>query len=178
MDNLMDTVFNSIDDVCELTIGRYNLTADGEDYFYFNEQSSLQVLRELSIETPIEVTYIFSERHRVFQKIESIKAAKTVGDVLNIILPLVENGNFPCKDFEIVVDRQIKVESHDDGEIHLISAQKPELQKLIRKIFVRQYFNPDIVDDIISRPNLYHRLERPRSIITSYTTFDEAIEAN
>jgi hypothetical protein len=178
MGNLMETVFNSIDDVCELTIGRYNLTADGEDYFYFNEQSSLQVLRELSIHTPVEVTYIYSERHRIFQKIENIKAAKTVGDVLNIVLPLVENGNFPCKDFKIVIDRKIKLESHDDGEIHLISAKKPELQKLIKRIFVRQYFNPNIVDDIISRPNLYHRLERPKSIIASYTTMDEVIEAN
>jgi hypothetical protein len=178
MGNLMDTVFNSIDDFCELTIGRYNLTADGEDYFYFNEQSSLQVLRELSIHTPIEVTYLYSERHRIFQKIESIKAAKTVGDALNIILPLVENGNFPCKDFKIVIDKKIKLESHEDGEVHLISAQKAELLKLIKRIFVRQYFNPDIVDDIIIRPNLYHRLERPNSIIASYSTMDEVIEAD
>jgi hypothetical protein len=174
----METIFNSIDDVCELTIGRYNHTANGEDYFYFNEQSSLQVLRELSVHTHIEVTYIFSERHRIFQKIESIKAAETVGDVLNIILPLVENGNFPCKDFKVVIDKKIKLESHDDGEIHLVSSQKSELQKLVKRIFVRQYFNPDIVDDIISRPNLYHRLERPKSIIGSYSTMDEVIEAN
>ncbi len=173
----MDTVFNSIDDICDLTIAWFNQSPDGDDYYYFSEQSSLQVLRELPIDTDIKVTDIFSERHRIFQKTDTIKTAKTVGQFLDVVLPLVEHGNFSCKEITIIIDNQIKLDSHDDGEVHLVSSNTHLLQNLISKILTRQHYDPKLLTDIIGRPNLYHKLERPNRILSSYATFDEVIEA-
>jgi hypothetical protein len=178
MGNFMDTVFNSIDDFCELTIAMFRQSPNGDDYYYLSEQSCLQVLRELPIQTPIRITDVFSERHRIFKEIGSMKGAKNVGEALKIILPLVEDGNFPCKNITIIIDDKIKLESYNDYEVHLVSSSKVELQKLIRRIVGRQYFNPDIVNDITDRPNLYLRLERPKSIVATYSSLDEVIEAD
>jgi hypothetical protein len=123
------------------------------------------------------VTSLFSERHRIFQKIDVIKSAKNVKKFLDITLPLVEHGNFPCKGITIIIDNQIELDSHDDGEIHLVSSNRPFLQDLIKKILTRQRFDINLLNDIIHRPNLYHKLERPNKIVSSYTSFDEVIEA-
>lgn len=106
-----------------------------------------------------------------------IKSTKSVKEFLDITLPLVEHGNFPCKDITIIIDNQIKLDSHDDGEIHLVSSNRPFLQDLIKKILTRQHFAPNLLDDIVDRPNLYHRLERPNKIVSSYASFEEVIEA-
>jgi hypothetical protein len=53
MGNLMERVFNSIDESCDLDVAYFKRTPDGNDYFYFLEQSSIQVLRELPSDSQI-----------------------------------------------------------------------------------------------------------------------------
>lgn len=65
----MEAVFNSIDDVCDLTLARFSLSTDGEDYYYFSEQSSLQVLRELQVDTGINVTNLFLNGIEFFKRL-------------------------------------------------------------------------------------------------------------
>ena len=173
----MEAVFNSIDDICDLTLANFTLTGDGEEYFYFNEQSSIQVLRELPIETAIKVTNMFSEQPRIFQKVEAIKDTKNVKDFFDIVLPLVELGNFPCTDITIIIDDQIKLSSHDNGEVHLISSTRHFLYDLIKKVLTHQHYDSGLLTEITNKPNLYHKLERPDKIVASYSTFDEVIEA-
>jgi hypothetical protein len=173
----MEPVFNSIDDVCDLTFAKFSLTDDGEEYFYFNEQSSIQVLRELPLDAAINVINLFSERHRIFQKIDAIKETKNVKEFFEIVLPLVEYGNFPATDLTILIDDQIKLSSYDDGEVQLVSANKHFLHDLIKKLIIRQHYSPLLLTDIIDRPNLYHKLQRPDKIISSYSTLDEVIDA-
>jgi hypothetical protein len=165
-----------MDEVCDLTIARFTLNGDGEEYVYFNEQSSIQVLRELPIETSIQVTNIFSERHRIVQKVDSIKSTKNLGEFFAIVLPLVEYGHFPCTDIDITINDQIQLSSHDDGEVHLISVNRDFLHNLARKILIHQNYDPGIWNAITNKPNLYHILERPNKIVSSYSTFDEVIE--
>jgi hypothetical protein len=166
-----------MDDICDLTIANFSLTTNGEEYFCFNEQSSIQVLRELPIETGIKVANLFSERHRISQKVDAIKKTGDVKGFFEIVLPLVEHGNFPCTDITIIIDNQIKLSSHDDGEVHLVSTSRDFLHDLIKKMLVRQHYDPGILTQIINKPNLYHRLEKPNKIIASYKSFDEVIEA-
>lgn len=166
-----------MDEICELEFVRYSQTSEGQDYFYINEQSSLQVLRELPLSTPINVTGIFSHRHRIAKQVDAIKASKNIANLLEIVLPLVENGNFPCDDFTVILNNEIELQSHDDGEVHLSSFNKASLHDLLAKVFARQGFNPKILFEVISQPNLYHRLERPDKIVGTYKTFDEVIDA-
>ncbi len=173
----MQAVFNSIDEICNLEFVWYSKTPEGHDNFYLNEQSSLQILRELPITTLIHVTKIFSQRHRIAKKVDAIRAAKNVGELLEIIVPLVEDGNFPCDDFTLLLGNQIKLKSHNDGEVLLSSENKSFLHGLILKVFTRQQYNPMLISKVIEQPNLYHRLERPDEIIASYRTFDEVIDA-
>ena len=174
---IMESVIKSIDDVCDLTVAYFTITNDDEEYFYFNEQSSLQVLREFPLKTVIHVTSLFSERQRIFQKIDTIKDAKNIKELFEIVLPLVEHGNFPCTDFTIIIDNKIKLTSHDDGEVHLVSSHKSFLRELIKKILIHQRYDQHLLNDIVSRPSLYHLLERPDKIISSYSTFEEVIDA-
>ena len=174
----METFFKSIDDVCDLTFAHHSLTIKGEDYFYFSEQSSIQVLREMPKATAIKVTNLSSERHRIFQKTDAIKNTQSIQEFFNIVLPLVEDGNFPCTDITIIIDNQIELSSHDDGEVHLLSANKGLLYDLIKKILTRQRYAPEILTDILNQPNLYLKLERPNKIIATYSSFEEVIEAS
>ncbi|MDO6431523.1 hypothetical protein Q4E93_13040 [Flavitalea sp. BT771] len=128
MSNFEDAVFRSLNEICDLTVLRYCRTSEGHDSFYLLEQSSILVLRELPSNTPIEVTGFFSERHRIYQKTEIIKASRTVQEFLNTAIPLVENGSFPCNDLTIIVNHRIKLTSHDDGEVHLISEKSSPLR--------------------------------------------------
>lgn len=173
----MEAVFDSINEICNLEFVKYNQTPEGHDYFYLIEQSSLQILRELPINTSIQATEVFSQRHRVAKKVEAIRAAKTVGGLFDIVLPLVENGNFPCDTFTLLIGKETKLESHDDGEVHISSANRAYLHELLLKVFARQQYSQSLLTLVISQPNLYHKLERPNRIATSYKTFEEVIDA-
>jgi len=176
MSNFIDDVFRSLSELNDLTVLRYDQTSEGDDRFYLLEQSSLLVLREFPSDTPIEVTEVFSERHRISQKSEIIKASRTVQEFLNIIIPLVENGSFPCNDLTIIVNHRIKLTSHDDGEVCLVFEKDSHLLDLMNKILTRQKYNPSLLIEIINRPNLYHKTERPDKITSSYKTFEELLE--
>jgi hypothetical protein len=177
MGNLMESVFKSIDDVNDLLFVRYSQEPDGQHYFYLLEQSSLQVLRELPLDTSIQVSEIFSQRQRIAQKITIIKEAKTIKELLEIVLPLVENGNFPCDNFTLTLNKETKLQSHDDNEVHLISIHKPILEDILCKVFERQGYNCDLLFEIINQPNLYHRIDRPNKLVDNYKTFEEVVDA-
>jgi hypothetical protein len=172
----MDAIFNSIDEACEFSIIRYNHTPDGQDYFYLLELSALQVLREIPFDTPLKVTKIFSQRQRIAQKTDSILATQTVKNFLDITIPLVDNGCLPCDDLNILIDRQIDLLSHNDGEVHLYSNEISKLRDLMKRILGRQSFSIAILDEILANSNQYLKLERPNKILAKYDTFDEVIE--
>lgn len=172
----MDTVFNWIDDVCDLNFVKYHQTPEGQDYYYLLELSALQVLREIPLDTPLKVIEIFSQRQLITQKITTILATKTVKEFLGIVFPLVEGGCLPCHDLNILIDSQIHLSSHDDGEVHLASIHFKELQELIKKILVRQGFSTDILNGMRVNANQYLKLERPNKILAKYDTFDDVIE--
>jgi len=140
------------------------------------EQSSLQVLTELSFDYSIEVQDIFSQRHRIAQKVEKIKSCSTLYEYLDIVLPLVENGSFPCDILSMKIEDKLYLESHDDGDVTLISKNKGFIRGLVKTVLTRQGFNPRLLDDIIRRPNLYHKIERPNIIKASFQTFEEVID--
>lgn len=175
--NGYDKIINSIREFIDFNVIRYERTAEGKDYFYLMEQSALQVLKEVPNETIIEVIYIFSERHRIVMEVDKILSAKSVKEFFNIVQSLIENGNFPCKDLTIILDNKIELSSHDEGEVHLISSDHLTIRNLIKKIFQRQYFNESFLDQIVMRPRLYHKIERPDKIIASYESFEQVIEA-
>jgi hypothetical protein len=174
--NFADDVLRSLSELSDLTVLRYDQTSEGDDRFYLLEQSSLLVLREFPSDTPMEVTEVFSERHRISQKSEIIKASRTVQGFLNIVIPLVENGSFPCKDLTIIVNHRIELTSHDDGEVCLVFEKGTHLFDLMNKILTRQKYNPSLLLEIINRPNLYHKIERPDKISSSFKTFEELLE--
>ena len=173
----MDTAFNSIDNVIDFNIIRFDQTSDGEDYFYLMEQSALQVLREFPNETSIKVISLFSERHRVAKEVDKILSITSLAQFFKTVLPLVEGGNFPCKDLTIELDNEIELSSHDDGEVHLISSNILRLRELIKKILYRQHYDVNLLLHVINNPNVYHKLEPPDKIVATYKTFDELIEA-
>jgi hypothetical protein len=176
MGNLMDTVFKAIDEACDLDVIRYGQTIDSYDNFYLFEQSSIQVLRELPSATFIQVTELTSQRHRIVQKIESIKLCRTVEELLQMVMPLVEDGNFPADKFVFATGDNIEVRSYYDMDIHLTCADTAIIQDLVHKILLTQRYESSILGQIIQRPKLYHKLERPGKISGSYLTFEEAIE--
>jgi hypothetical protein len=173
----MDKVINSIDEFIDFNVIRFHRTTDGKDHFYLMEQSALQVLREITKETPIEVTSIFSESHRVAKQVGNILSAKSVEEFFKIVLPLVENGSFPCMDLTIILENQIELSSHDDGEVHLISSNHVAVRNLIEKILRRQHFDETFLGKIVQSPNVYHKIEAPDKIIATFETFDQLIEA-
>ncbi len=135
------------------------------------------MLREFAKETPIPVIELFSQRHRVVQHIGRIKTTKTVKELFDFVLPLMENGNFPRNDLIIVINRMFNLQSHDDGEVHLTSKSQSLLEDVIRKIPVPQHYTADLISNITQQPNLYHKLERPNLIAGSFQTFHEVINS-
>ena len=176
MGNLIDTVFNSINEVTDFNVVRYHKTKEGQNYFYLAELSPLQVLREIPGGTPIKVIILFSERHRIAKEKENILSASTVNEFLDLTIPLVENGSFSCKDLTVLIDNQIKMSSHDDGEVHLSALETKHFHLLIEKVLRRQNFDQYVLNEIINQPNLYHKLARPDKIISSFKTFEEFLE--
>lgn len=175
--NDFDKIIDSIGEFIDLNVIRFDRTTEGKDYFYLMEQSALQVLKEVPNETMIEVKTIFSERQRIVMQMDNILSAKSVEKFFNKVLPLIENGNFPCKDLKIILENKIELFSHDEAEVHLISFDHPAIRDLIKKILQRQHFNESLLDQIVSKPGFYHKIERPDKIIDSYNTFEQVIEA-
>lgn len=176
MNNFEDTVFRSLNEICDLSVLRYCQTSEGYDSFYLLELSSLLILREFPLNTTIDVTEVFSERHRIAQKSEIIRASRTVQEFLNIAIPLVENGSFPCNDLTVIIDHRIKLTCHDDGEVNLVSEKGSHLLDLMEKVLTRQGYKPSLLTEIVNRPNLYHKTERPDKILSSFKTFEELLE--
>jgi hypothetical protein len=169
----MQKVFYSIDDSAELTLTRYNHNQDGYHCFFLEEQSILQILREFPFETPLEVTKVSSQRHRIAKRTEVIMASKTVGELLAQTVPLVESGVLPCDVFAIVVNYKIGVIGRNDYSVELRSADLIGLKHLLTRVYVRQQYSEDIIDKIINQPELYHQLERPNIIVSSRDTNDD-----
>ena len=177
MNNAIDTVLESLNEICDLNVLHYSQTSEGHGNFYLLEQSSLQVLRILHLDTPVEVKHIFSERHRIYQQIESIKKVTSVKGFLDMAIPLVQNGNFACKDLTLIINSHIELKSHDDGEVHLTSGKAAQLLDVMKKILTFEGYDPNLLTEIMNRPNIYHKLERPDKILSSYQTFDELIDS-
>ncbi len=100
---------------------------------------------------------------------------KRLAEVAGLELQLL--GKPTSVDFTVVLNGGIELQSHDDGEVHLTSQDKKSLYDLLTKVFARQGFDSKLLFDVISRPNLYHKLERPDKIVSSYKTFEEVIDA-
>jgi hypothetical protein len=175
MGNLIEEVFNSIDKSRDFEVVRYTLTIEGQEHFYLLEQSPLQILRELPSEISIEVIELLSDRGYIQQKVDSIKDARNVLQLLDAILPLVKNGSFQCKDLTILIGNTIELQAHDDGEVHLKSGDTIGLRDLLRRIFIRQGYDRSLLDSIVESPNFYHKLEKPDRILASYITFEEVL---
>jgi hypothetical protein len=177
MGNPMTTVFTTIDEMCDLDIIRYSQTSEGQDSFHLSEQSPLQVLRELPVNTFIEITEIYSQRHRIAQKVNQIKCATTIKELLAIVTPLVENGNFPCDNLALIINGNLLLQSHNDYDVHLASENFEFIRDLVQKVLVRQHYDQSLLFKIISNPDLYHKLERPDKILFRYRTLDEVLDA-
>lgn len=175
-DKNFEVVFNSIDEVNEFSIIRYDYTENVGDCFYLMEQSSLQILRELPGDLNINVEEIFSQRHRIAQKIQTIKSCTTIDEFLDTVVPLVENGSFPCDTLTMTIDETLKLESHDDGDVTLYSTKQEFVRSLIEHVLNRCGFDSELLNEIIQRPNVYHKLERPDHIRTSYEKFEEVLD--
>ena len=174
--NNFDVILKTIDDATDFDIIMYSRTETNEESFYLLEQSSLQVLRELPPDYRIQVHEIFSQRHRVAQKIELLKTSQTIHQFLQIVLPLVENASFPCDNLTLTINDSIKLEAHDDGEVTLTSKEHAFLRYLVKTILIHQGFNQSIFDEIIQRPDLYHKLERPDIIKYRQDFLNEILE--
>ena len=173
----MEIVFNSIDEISDLEFVRYWQTTDGKDYFYLSELSSLQILRVLPMDTRLHVTEVNSQRHRIAMKVGNIKAAKTINELFKIVLPLVENGNFPCDKFNLLLNRETTLECQNDGEVYLSSENVIFLQDLLLRVFADNQYGAELLLEITNKPNLYHKLEQPNKIVASYNTLQEMIDA-
>jgi hypothetical protein len=171
--NLMQDVFDAIDKFAELTLAWYNLREDGQHCFFLEEQSLLQILRELPSKSKLVVAEVFSQTHRVEKKSDVIRKSKTVLELLDQTLPVVENGSFPCDILSITVENTLTVISRHDYSVELKSNDLGSLKQLIYKIFMRQGYFVDLVDEIARRPKLYHQLERPNIIGISNAMYDE-----
>jgi hypothetical protein len=170
-------ILKSIDDITDFDIILYKCTEKDDECFCLLEQSSLQVLRELPFDLQIKVEEIFSQRHRIAQRVEMIKSCSTIEDFFDAVLPLIENGSFPCDTLTITIDGALTLQSHDDGEVTLSSNRKELLRGLIERVLVRQGFESELLNEVIRRPNLYHKLQKPNEIKASYQTFEEVLNA-
>jgi hypothetical protein len=177
MGNLIDSSLRFIEETCDLFIVQFSHTPEGHEYFYLFEQSSLQILRELPFETPIEIKNIFSERERVHKEINKIKSATTVRHFFEIASPLVENGAFPCNDITITISNELELTCKGDGEVHLTSPNCSALFELVNKLFIRQYYSPSLLRSVMKHPGCYHKLNRPDIIISSHKTFEDVLDA-
>jgi hypothetical protein len=170
-------ILKSIDELNDFNVVRYDRTKADEESFYLMEQSSLQVLRELPSDLSIQVQQVFSQRHRIAQRIEEIKSSSTINEFFRIALPLVENGSFPCDTVTMTIENKVHLESHDDGEVILRSKDFRLVRELIKAILIRQEFDTLLLNNILDVPNLYHKIERPNIIKASFQTFEEILDA-
>jgi hypothetical protein len=172
----MHPAIQSIDEYSDLEVIMYYQTEDKRNCFYLLEQSSMQILRELSPNTPLLVTDISSERARIQNKVNQILATRSIDEFFKITIPLIENGSFPCKDITIIINDQIEIYSHDDGEVNLKFKPDYDYHYLMDKVLARQGYNSKILQDVIELPNAYQKLIRPDKIGKSYKSFDELID--
>jgi len=152
---------------------QYKRNEEAQHCFFLEEQSVLQILRELPTKTPLVVMKVFSQRHRIAKKSEVIRASETVGELLAQTLPLIENGCLPCNVLSIEIDNNIAIVGRHDYSVELKSQDLIGLRHLLSRIFVRQLYSEELLDKIIHRPKLYHHLERPNKILSSSPTYDE-----
>jgi hypothetical protein len=173
----MEDVFKSIDDWIDFEILLYKPTEDGGEFFYLMEQSSLQVLYLLPSGTSLKVVAIFSERHRIAKRTDEFFATSSVGEFLQIALPLVENGCFPCKNLELLLNGQLELFCYDDDAVHLKSKNKELIQQIVAKTLIRENYDESLLQMVIEAPDVYHKLARPDKIVASFQTYDELIDA-
>lgn len=176
MGNLMQSVYQQMDETCELEVVQFSPGVDGAVSFHFIEQSSLQVLREIPADTSIEVVKVFSQRHRIVQKTSNIKAARTAAHLINVLVPLVENGSLPLDELILVLNGDMHLQSFNDFHVKLASVNLESLVGLIKTIFIRNNYSVSLLNDIMNQPKLYHRIVHSNQITGSFKTLEEALD--
>jgi hypothetical protein len=151
----------------------YNLKQGIESY-YFACVETLPVLN--TINRNRHILFIQCSSSTLDGKYLDEKTAKnwqTIGDLQAFFK---ENPHYYIDDFELELDNNFKITSHDDGEITFEFPQNSKDQDSVNDFLKQKCITQEIIDYAKARKGRYIQLDDTVKITACYFTFDSYVK--
>jgi hypothetical protein len=159
----------------ELTIQllSYDRPTSITERYYFLEMSTLQITKTIADERKIRKLKILAfDLDDEILDTQIDESLKTIHDFNSFFS---ERSEFFIHDCEIELDDNLKVSSHDDGEVSIAMPLDSKDNVLIDQIFQAFNLNKNLISVIKSKPGHYFSINKEGRIFEDFKDFDDYI---
>lgn len=148
----------------------YNLEKTEQEIFYFSEISTLEVTTLLDDATKIKNARIFAYDKGGYLGEDVYGTFKTIGEFNRFF---VNNRKYFLHDCELSLEDDMKIGSHDDGEVHINMPIDYKKRTLIKGVFRMKGLSVTLLEEIMKMPGYYFSINADGRIESIHKTFDD-----
>ncbi len=159
------------DDYLSIQLLSYDKPSELTERFYFLETSTLQATSLMPQNKKIISSNIVAyNNENEYLDEQTIEMFKTVSD-FNIYF--INNPEYYIHDCDLKFENNIKLSSHDDGEVSIQFPCGSTDQTIINKIFSKYNLDRKLIDTLKNKSGHYIAIDKQNNITADYKDFDE-----
>ncbi len=153
----------------------YDLETPQREIFHFAEMTTLEVTALLDNTTKIECANIVSYHQNDYLGKDVIDTFKTIDEFNRFF---VNNRQFYLYDCELSLEDDVKIHSHDDGEVSIYMPVGYKCRTLVKSIFRIKKMSEALMEEIMKMPGYYFSINDDGKVESVHKTFDDYLNRN
>ena len=169
----MDTQLDE-DNYLTIQLLRYDRPTELTERYYFLEMSTLQATTLIDQNRKILFSelYSYTDDNEYLDK-EVTKKFITVKDFNDFFL---KNPKYYIHNCEIELEKGLKINSHDDGEVSIQFSDSKSDYIIIETIFEKYSLDKRLIDNLKCKPGHYITIDKQNIITGDYERFDDYLK--
>jgi hypothetical protein len=151
----------------------YNLKSQ-QEVFHFAEMTTVEVTTLLNDATKIKSAKIVAY-HDDYLGEDVFGSFKTIEDFNRFI---INNRRYFLHDCELSLEDDVKIDSHDDGEVSIYMPMDYKNRILIKDIFRIKGLSETLMEEIMKMPGYYFSINGDGKIESAHKNFDDYLNRN
>jgi hypothetical protein len=148
----------------------YNLEKPQREIFHFSEMTTLEVTTLLDDTTKIKSAKIVAYHKNDYLGQDVLETFTTIEDFNRFFM---NNRRYYLHDRELSLEDDVKIYSHDDGEVSIYMPMDYKNRTLINGIFHMKGLSETLIEEIMKMPGYYFSLNEDGKIESTHKTFDD-----
>jgi len=148
----------------------YDLEAPQRELFHFAEMTTLEVTGLLDNKTKINSIEIVAYHNDDYLEEELFDTLTTIEEFNRFF---VNNRKYYLHECKLSLENDMKIISHDDGEVSIYMPKDYQNRILIKSIFRMKGLKETLISEIIKMPGYYFSIDGDGKIESAHGTFDD-----